>query len=710
MTEFMPFPEFEEKLRLALATPEPDPGFAQALRSRLSAQAGSPASHRSFHLRPAWGILLGLVLLVILAVLIVGPQRVAAEVQKLLGYIPGFGIVDQNASLRMLEGPVTETRDGITVTVTQAFLTSDKTVLTYTVEGVPWSALSHNENVVGCSAGADLHLPDGTLLKFTGGGGTPHELTFNYPPIPANVNQATFVLPCIMNTLPGLAPENWELSLRFIPAPPNLIMPVIEVSPSPEPQINTAAASKNPLALLKVVDTGDNYVLLGEFRPSDAQDPSLPAGSWLSPTGVTITDAEGRDVFIYTSPNDPNLHLPYDHTDAESWAYQIGKTFAPPLTITYTGRYTIPADPTAKAEFAFDAGTNPQPGQEWVLNQDFELAGHTIRLVSIQMLSQSGYGFSFDSSDPAVQTLSVDISGYIPHGRGEPVGGNAGLTPGKWSEELLDFDVLPKGKLNVVLSNLTLYGEFKTWQVQWSPETPKPGSPSLYGISLAVDKYILIDDGYYLIGHTEWADERIASAWPAGSALKAYDAKGQEVALEPANWQDAGLTPEPNQWLYRLTGKSFNSPLTLRATQMDVTFKQPVKLTLDLRSYGFDGSDAQLGMAWKTGLIPLDVPELPVNAFKVTYVKQGELKGFEIGINADPALQGLPFIIESGLNTAGMAIVSGGGGSSWDETSGLVSTVLTDAKITFPLVLSASGATVNATWETTWNPPAARDR
>ena len=99
-----------------------------------------------------------------------------------------------------------------------------------------------------------------------------------------------------------------------------------------------------------------------------------------------------------------SLQLPPSQPDAEPWVYQIGKTFTPPLTITYTGRYTIPADPNAKAEFEFDAGTNPQPGQEWVLNQDFELAGHKVRLVSIQAVSQSGYGFSFESSDPAVQT------------------------------------------------------------------------------------------------------------------------------------------------------------------------------------------------------------------------------------------------------------------------------------------------------------------
>jgi hypothetical protein len=709
MTEFTPMPEFEEKLRLALAIPEPDHGFTQSLRSRLSEWASMPASQRSFRLRPAWGILLSLVLLLVLAVVIVGPQRVAAEVQKLLSYIPGFGIVEKNAPLRVLEEPVSQTRDGITVTVKQAFLTSDKTTVTYTVEGVPWSALSHNENDPGCGVGSELRLPDGTLLKLTGGGGTPMETTMDYPPIPANINQITFVLPCIQETLPGLAPENWELPLRFVPASAELTaMPVIDVLQSPEPQQDTPIPAKNPLVLLKVVDTGDNYVLLGEFRPADAEDSSLPSGSWWSLTEqVKIIDATGQDVF-YTIPTDPSLLLPPSQPGAEPWAYQIGKTFTPPLTITYAGRYTIPADPSAKAQFTFDAGTNPRPGQEWILNRDFEVGGHVIRLVSISVATQTGYKFSFESSDLTIQTVEVDISGYIAHGRSEPEGGNAGLTPGKWSEELLDYDELPNGTLDVVLSNLTLYGEFKTWQVQWSPENAQPGSPSLYGISLAIDRYIALNDGYYLIGHTDWADGRITSAWPAGWALKAFDSGGQEVPFEPADWQDAGLTPGPNQWLYKIYGKSFNMPLTLRATQMDVEFKQPVRMTLDLRSFGFDGSQAQLGMMWKIGLGLLDVPDLPVSAYKVTYLKSGDLYGFEIGIEADPVLQGLPFTIESGLNTEGISAIQGGGGSSRDKATGqLLSTVLTNARITFPLVLRADGATVNGKWEVTWNPPSA---
>ena len=171
-------------------------------------------------------------------------------------------------------------------------------------------------------------------------------------------------------------------------------------------------------------------------------------------------------------------------------------------------------------------------GQVWVLNQDFELAGHKIRLVSIQTVPQSGFEFSFEISDPAVSSVSVEISGYMPDGGGG--GGNPRLTQGKWSEDL-NYAEQPTGKLKVVVSDLMLYGENKTWQVQWSPGTAQPGSTSLYGISLAVDRFIPLSDGYYLIGHTDWADGRITGVSPAEWALKAYDSKGQEVPLEPAN-------------------------------------------------------------------------------------------------------------------------------------------------------------------------------
>ena len=153
--------------------------------------------------------------------------------------------------------------------------------------------------------------------------------------------------------------------------------------------------------------------------------------------------------------------------------------------------------------------------------------------------------------------------------------------------------------------------------------------------------------------------------------------------------------------------QEFQRPLTLQAAQMAVEFKKPIQMTLDLRSTPFEFSDEQADLPYKTGLIPLDVPGILAKAFKATYIKEGDLRGFEIGIQADPALQGLPLRFESGLDTSGLSGIASGGGSNRDEATGLVlSTVLTNARMSFPLVLGADNATINGTWETTWNPPA----
>jgi hypothetical protein len=314
--------------------------------------------------------------------------------------------------------------------------------------------------------------------------------------------------------------------------------------------------------------------------------------------------------------------------------------------------------------------------------------------------TERGYEFTINA-DARVHQLGVDIRGATAVS-GE--GGSSGS--GNLRAAVYYADEPPSGVLTVVVSGLwaNVPGP---WQVEWAPTAPTAVPSSLYGISLTVDRYIPLDDGYYLIGHTDWTDERITSAGPGGYSVEAFDGAGQKVAIEPAPFSDIGIdNPEPNQWVYKVYGRSFSPPLTLRATLMGVEFKEPVTLTLDLRSYGFDGSDSQLGMVWKTGLIPLEVPGLLAHVSNVKYVKQGGERGFEIGIRADPRLQSLGFSLESPVTPTGN-MVGVGGGSNRDESSGLVlSYVLTDAKVSFPIVLSASGAGINGDWETTWSAPA----
>jgi WD40-like Beta Propeller Repeat len=496
MNEHRPSIEFEEQLRQACAAPDPDPAFAGRLRAQLASTGPGPRSRATpFALRWAWAFGLGAILLMAAAVLAVGPQNVAAGVQHLLGYIPGVGVVQVDDSLRALAQPVSATRDGVTLTVKQAVLSADKTVVDFVVDGVAASAYPKSENVPGCSGGASLRLPDGTVLAMTGGGGpgwaAGYEARLTYPAIDAGVKQATFVLACINDTLPGRAPENWELALSFVPAPPDLtLLPIVEVSPLPPTSGATAVAP--------VVD-----------------------GS-------------------------PSAQAP-------------GATAAPTV------------------------------------------------------------------------------------------------------------------------------------------------APAPYGLGLVLDRYIALADGYYLIGHTTWSDTRLTSASLGDWLMKLIDAHGQEIPIEPANFQDIGIDqPQPNAWAYRVYGLAFNGPLTLRNRLAQVEFKTPVAFALDLRPNGFDFSSARLGTSWPISPIALEVLGLPVSVTQATYTKQGDLTGFKLSIQAGPELQMLPLSIDGGVTNGN----SGGGGSNRDERSGQVeSYVLTNGQISFPLSLSARSAAIAGRWETTWNPP-----
>lgn len=420
---------------------------------------------------PAWAIALIFLSLLLISALAIGPQKVYAAIMKLFGYIPGIGIVEQDSGLRILAEPVQVTRDGVTVSVNQAVLTSSETLLKFGVSGVPLSAYPKDEAISGCIERASLRLPDGTGIEVEA-------------PIPPDVNEATFVLPCIFNTLPGTVPTDWELPLRFIPAPPDLtVMPVIEVTAAgqempPVGDGNTATPAPTAtvaVSVEKVIQTDDGYILIGAVRPHLGDTQSIAI------TGAAVIhDANGNKV-AYTFPQDINEYQIIDLSQGDQpFSLQIkaaGVAF--PLNIEIPGKIISPAGPTASAELTFDAGPNPQPGQEWTLNQKIELAGHTLTLVSITADSRNGYSFRFET-DGGIAGLSVQIAGYTP------IGGGGGGDYQSIVNQSLAFTEQPKGNLKIILSNLMLASETQFWQGQWSPESVRSDWPTATPAAFAV--------------------------------------------------------------------------------------------------------------------------------------------------------------------------------------------------------------------------------
>ncbi|MBP9041163.1 MAG: PD40 domain-containing protein [Anaerolineaceae bacterium] len=461
----------EDEIRSLFAAQEPSPAFSAQLGARLSKLADTKVhqSHRVFILRPVWGIPAALLLLMLVVFFIIGPKRVYAEVRRMLGYIPDVGLVDSSSPIRVLAEPVEQTRNGINITVRSAVLTADRTHIEYLVFGVPRDAYPASEDISGCIQQEYLLLPDGTRL----------ERTNDYPAVPADVNEAVLVIPCIPNTLPGTVPDAWSFPLKFVPAPPDMtVMPVEEVVTvptfTPEPTAAaeatpTAEASKLAPVVERVIETEDGYVLIVAFNLYG--DPSV----WVQQTGpVVLTDAAGKKV-AYSIPLDIQNSLVPDPNGADLMAYKFdaaGVQF--PLTITYPGVTITVPDPDATVSFTFDAGSNPQPGQEWRLNQQLELAGHMLTLVSVDADSRRGYSFHF-KADPHVNGVQVSIEGYTPNGGGG--GGGAGMTNGEFSVSL-SYPSIPAGSLNVTLSNLSEVSETLLWSTMWSPTTPRNDLPS----------------------------------------------------------------------------------------------------------------------------------------------------------------------------------------------------------------------------------------
>jgi hypothetical protein len=441
---------------------------------RISNQLEEASRARGFRAHPAVIILAVLLALGLLS-------GVVYAVGRSLGYIPGMGIVEQGVALRVLAEPVSIERDGITFTVTQALAATDRTIVSYEVDNLPESALARDYSegqtpAPRCSMHNSLRLPDGTRLLPTGGQGNGWGIGFRYretfDAIPSDVNHATLLVPCLLDTVPGIAPENWELPLVFVAAPADLtVVPVIEITPSLVPTAEggagaTATPTGYPISIERTIELEDGYILIGSFHSIVVDD-----GVVTSPYiwSVRITDAAGNDVSYETAGD---IDLPTGDERNSPWAFQIlGKNHSWPLTITVDGLDATLPD--AQSEFEFDTGTAPLVEKQWVIDRDLEIGKYTVRVLTATR-TPDGYAFTF-KTDLNIVSLGVDILGpeaYIPPAGG----GGGGSDDGLLSAGVSYAGRIPEGKLKVVLRSVTIKIA-GTWSIDWEPQEASSQAP-----------------------------------------------------------------------------------------------------------------------------------------------------------------------------------------------------------------------------------------
>jgi hypothetical protein len=414
-----------------------------------------------------------LAIVVLLTTLFFTLPGAASAMRKILGFIPGIGMVDQSTPLRVLSEPVVATRDGFTVTVESAVLDSEHTVLTYKVEG-PFESASQPQAELNdaCFAGAELRLPDGTA--YTVPGRFPDTTWENgyrqqntYPAIPADVKQASLFLPCLHARLAGQGPENWELALNFIPAPADLTLypvsgqttatPASTSQPFSTPEAEQTLAGIH-LMLENVIPLPDGQLVLTRLDWRD--NPKVDAVD-ISPEDVKIFDANDQEVASEQNFDaiDPNESYEKNRPLGYKTSFAATRLVVNAIQVYYS----------SSVEFTFDPGPNRLAEQTWVLNKDIDLDGRTLRIISITIAEFHGnasMSFEMESSDGIMYAGLYD-SNHPPRSGGGSMGD--GISPIQSFSNGFNYDGgLPEGPITLLVTGyaIRMPGE---WELAWTP-------------------------------------------------------------------------------------------------------------------------------------------------------------------------------------------------------------------------------------------------
>ncbi|MGD2103679.1 MAG: hypothetical protein PVJ55_01005, partial [Anaerolineae bacterium] len=421
--------EIEEALGTLFSAPEPDPAFVARLERQLMAHderaAAQPVGQAS-SLRRFWELIwqpvrshrwatAGIAVLLALAVafLAVGPQRVWADLQRLLGYVPGVGFVNLEET-RVLTAPVTVTRDGVTLRVEQVLAAPDGTTVVISNEGLP----PEDEVVDGSRepramylAGIELRLPDGTRLspnRMASGWGTAR---LGFPPLPQGVYHLTLEAERLPGVPVGIAPEDWEIPMTLRPATGDLIgelfpeayVPADASETHADVTLRVVAAVHTPeVTALRVRVEWPNPAWQGPRLHRDYQGaPGLhdDVGHIYRHVRARPVSAPGFTEEVAVEEAPPPGHRDIPPLPASGVLTEEQTLTLAPISPS-ARRLTLPIDEVSfvvpvEETFTLDLGENPQPGDSWTLDEHLTVAGFPIHVTGVHLEEADPGGMDF---------------------------------------------------------------------------------------------------------------------------------------------------------------------------------------------------------------------------------------------------------------------------------------------------------------------------
>ena len=492
-------PAFEAALRAYYADPAPRPAFVAQLEQELRARhpdaaATAPLSQRivaALGLRRARGwqlVTLALLLLAILALFAIGPRRVLAEAQRLLGYVPGMGFVDLDQA-RVLAAPAAVSQDGVRLQIDELLAEPDQTRLRFSVQGLIATA-EIAESGPDTDLEAHLLLPDGTRLRATGWefntGAFTGELKF--PALPQGISELTLTLDRLPFDVQGDAPQVWQLPLKLRPGSGE---PSEELFPQPyTPAIDPVALKGVTVRLLQVAQGPTETGLLVEFAWED------PEWRWESSPSAALRDDLGHE-YLFPSASGASVAVeeaivvteqaagepPAPTPDVRSQIHT--DTFAPLSLAAREGIFTVESlgfSVPFDQGFTLDLGEDPQVGQAWQLDRRLEAGDYHLDFLTARLIAAPEAIDSSETGEPYqllltlrgegpqdVQINFADLEVGHPDLRG--TGAQGDPQSGEMQVELT-FVAKPEGEIRIQVPRIQI-SLLGPWELRWTlPNAP----------------------------------------------------------------------------------------------------------------------------------------------------------------------------------------------------------------------------------------------
>jgi hypothetical protein len=449
------FTAFEKKIKQTYRLPEIEPIFISSLEAKLKGNQPNPdvKIKRTYHFARGWAYALGILFVLCTLMLAIGPSRVWAQIQTVLGFIPGFGLVDTSSPLRQLAEPVSRTKDGITIAIKSAFLSADQTTITYNMSELPASIKRVKFGDPECMKPASLIFPDGSQIESSGSGGRAmpdgsflREVQF-LQQIPQQFNQVILVFPCLEGTARGKGPQDWQISLKFKPAPNDIVIypatlmppqakidtpaPVVtkpenesafgsQVSTPTMPAVIVDGDHQDTMTVLSVIEKQDSYWVTWGFTGKYDKDVHRNGQLYEMTFNPVLYDANGKE-----------FPEPSQETRQEIWKYEEGLLRQLPNNDTFPITFQIPKTRVAfpiyvkqnvfersfpeketYADIEFDGSQVLTADQPLVVDKNVQIGSVHFKLVSIGKSQYGGYTFNFDGQDSKVITAEARLVGH----------------------------------------------------------------------------------------------------------------------------------------------------------------------------------------------------------------------------------------------------------------------------------------------------------